>query len=437
MPTTTPPPPTPAPGRRPPLPLGARPAHPPPFALPGSHFLASLLWLAAGAAGLIVVAPELARGGFLDPRVFAVVHAFTLGVITTGIFGALYQMFPPLLGATLRSVRVAGVGFALLTAGTLILVAGLWRAAPYLQACGWTLVSGAIGCVSWNLLPQRRKAVQGRITGLYISGGHSALGFALLLAGARIGEGLGWWQIDRLGMLSAHFHLAALGFATLTAVGVGSRIVPMFLGTDGAPEWPLRWIGPLGGIGLLTLSVGQVAHLRPATLIGAALLAAAMVLYLALVVGYYRRRSRPVDPALLHLAAAYAGLAATVVAGIALLWTTGAALQRGVAAYVALAVLGWLVMLMVGVYYRVIPFLTWLNLAGSAAARRDPGGLMHRRLAWVSFSALVGGVASLVGGVWTGAPPVARAGSIGFGAGVALLLGQYARLMALVRKSRS
>jgi hypothetical protein len=241
---------------------------------------------------LVIVAPVLARGGFLDPRVLAVVHAFTLGVITTTIFGALYQMLPPLLGVSVRSVRVAGAGLGLLGAGTLMLVTGLWRAQAAWQGAGWTLVGAAIGCASWTLLPQRRKATQGRMTGLYISAGHSALGLAFLLAGARIGEGLGWWRLERLGMLSAHFHLAALGFATLTAVGVSSRIVPMFLATDRAPLWPLRWIGPLAGIGLVVFATGQIVHYRPATLTGAALLAVAMTGYLALVATWFRRRTR-------------------------------------------------------------------------------------------------------------------------------------------------
>ncbi len=426
----------PAGSRRPALPLQQAPAHPPPFALPAAHFVASFVWLALGSAGLVVLARTLAHGNYLDPRVFAVVHAFTLGVVTTTIFGALYQMFPPLLGIGLRSVRVASAGFVFLTLGVAALLTGLWQTQHVLQATGWTLVAGAIGCVSWNLLPQRRRAPQGRMTGLYIAAGHSALGFALLLAGARIGEGLGWWQLDRLGVLSAHFHLAALGFATLTAVGVSSRIVPMFLGTNGLPAWPLRVIGPLVGAGLLLLSAGQVAHLRPLTLVGAALLAGGIALYLWLAAGFFRRRTRPIDPALGHIAVAYIALAAAVVSGLALLAVRGPVLQRGVAAYVVVALLGWLVLLILGVYYRVIPFLAWLNLAGAAAARSDPTGLMSRRPAWVSLAALAGGIATLATGIWTGNGAVATGGAAGFAAGVVLLLGQYVRLGFVIRQTR-
>ncbi|HKT59105.1 MAG TPA: hypothetical protein VJQ46_03595 [Gemmatimonadales bacterium] len=401
-----------------------------------SHLLASLTWLAAGACGLVLVAPLLARGGFLDPRVIAVVHSFTLGVITTTIFGSLYQMLPALLGVSVRSVRAAALGLGFLAGGTLVLVAGLWYAWAAWQGAGWVLVAGAIGCASWTLLPQRRRATQGKVTGRYISAGHSALGLAFLLAGARIGEGLGWWHVERLGALAAHFHLAALGFATLTAVGVSSRLLPMFLAPDRVPSWPLRWIGPLAGLGLLVFSIGQLAASRPATLSGAALLTLAMAGYLALVATYFRHRTRPLDPALGFMAAAFLGLAATVSLGLAVLQAGGGrALARSVAAYVVMAVLGWLVLLILGVYYRVIPFLVWLNLGAASAAGRDSAGLMPRGAAWASLVVVAGGVWLMSAGIWTGSEVSAQAGACVFAAGVLGVLAQFARLVVIVRRS--
>jgi hypothetical protein len=418
------------------LPVRPAPAHPPPFALPAAHFLAALLWLGVGAIGLIVVAPVLARGGFLDPRVLAVVHTVTLGVVTTTIFGALYQMLPPLLGVSVRSVRAAALGLGFLVAGTLVLVTGLWHARADWQGAGWTLVAGAIGWASWTLLPQRRRATQGRVTGLYISAGHSALGLAFLLAGARIGEGLGWWHIERLGAIAAHFHLAALGFATLTAVGVSSRLVPMFLATGRAPVWPLRWIGPLAGVGLLVFASAQLAGSRAATLVGSAFLVLAMAGYLALVATWFRYRTRPLDPALGFMATAFVGLAAAVALGLAVLQAgTGPALARRVATYGVMAVLGWLVLLILGVYYRVVPFLVWLNLGGPSAAGRDPAGLMPRWAAWASLVVVAAGVWLMSAGIWVGSAAAAQAGAGAFAVGVLGVIGQYARLVVTVRRS--
>src|SRR3990172_6173711 len=61
----------------------------PPLWLPGGHFAAAILFWLVGAAGLVLVAPDLAAGLYPLPRVLAVTHLFTLGWITTSILGAL------------------------------------------------------------------------------------------------------------------------------------------------------------------------------------------------------------------------------------------------------------------------------------------------------------------------------------------------------------
>lgn len=63
------------------------------------------LFLVLGGLGLVVVAPDLAGGPFLSPRVVAVTHLFTLGWITTSIMGALYQPLPVALGESVRWPR--------------------------------------------------------------------------------------------------------------------------------------------------------------------------------------------------------------------------------------------------------------------------------------------------------------------------------------------
>jgi hypothetical protein len=71
----------------------------PPFRLPGIHFVGAILWLGLGGAGLMAVAPDLAAARFLEPRVLAVTHLYTLGVLVMSVFGALYQFYPMSLGA--------------------------------------------------------------------------------------------------------------------------------------------------------------------------------------------------------------------------------------------------------------------------------------------------------------------------------------------------
>ena len=427
-------------GSLPQLPLGRSlpqvqaPAHPPPFRLPGEHFAAALAWLGLGSVGLVLVAPELARGNFLAPRVFAVTHAFTLGVITTTIFGALYQLFPVTMGVGVRSVRVGHWTFWVLQAGVVLLTGGFWFWWGWAQAIGWVAVALAMGALASNLVARRRQATQGLIIGRYVAAAHAGLGTALLLAFARIGETLGWWHLDRLGIIAAHFHLAAFGFATLTVVGIGSRMLPMFLVSHGAAQWPLRTTGPVAGAGLVLFTAGQLTRLTPVTCAGALLLAAGAAFYLYLVLDYFRRRATPrLDPALAHIALAFLGLAATVVAGLGLLVTPGGVQPRGWAAYGVLAIAGWLVLLIIGVYYRILPFLTWLHLFGAGPAGSTPvtaADLVRPSWAWTSLALQATGLPLLVTAVLLGDGGWARAGASLYLLGVGLVLAQAIRAVA-------
>jgi len=429
---------SPGPSPRPPLPnLPTGQPVPPPFRLPAEHFVSAHVWLGLGAIGLIAVAPRLARGELLSPAVLVVTHLFTLGWITTTIAGALYQLFPVLLGVSARSIRLGHVTFATLTVGIAVFVAGFAFWLPPLLAAGWVLLFLAVGGLASNLLPQRRKAARGRIIGLHISSGHIALGVVVLLGGARIGDFMGWWATPRLAVLATHFHLALLGFATLTTVGVGSRLLPMFLGSIGHPEWPLRWIAPLSWAGLLLFGLGTIRFGPPLAVAGGLLMAAGMALYLRLALSYFVRRGRPrLDPALAHIAAAFGFLAVATAAGVGLL-LDGPPAAGAIAAYGILALLGWQSLFIVGVYYRILPALTWNQRFGPRGGR--PGTptvaqLSWTAIGWASLVLLSSGVAILAGGVRLARPAVAEAGALLFAGGTAAVLVHQVRL-ALYRRN--
>lgn len=96
----------------------------PPFALPAIHLATAQLWLLVGAAGVVLLVPSLAAGAFLSPRVIAVTHAFTLGVVTTSVFGVLYQIVPVALAAPTGSIGLGHTTYAALQAGIVLMVVG-------------------------------------------------------------------------------------------------------------------------------------------------------------------------------------------------------------------------------------------------------------------------------------------------------------------------
>ena len=424
--------------RRPatPLPLAAAPeVHPPPFRLPGEHFVAALLWLALGAAGLVLTAPQLAAGNIFDPRVFAVTHCITLGVITSAIFGALYQLFPVTMGRAVRSLGVAHLTFWLLQAGALLVVAGFWFSSGAAQGTGWVAVGIAAVLFGPNLISQSLRAYPDPVVGRYIAAAYVAFMAALGLGSLRIGETLGYWHVDRLAMIASHFHLAALGFASAVAIGVGSRMLPMFLVSHGFPRWPLRWIGPLGGAGLAGFTLGQFAGSRGITLLSGGLMSLAGCLYLYLGLEYFRRRvRRTLDPGLAHVVAAYLSLAIGAGVGISLLVGRGGFSPRVWAVYGLLLLTGWLGLLIVGVLYKVLPFLTWLHLFGPRMGEGPlptVADLTRPAWGWASLACLLAGLGVMVPAIGFGLGAVARIGAIAFALGVALVLAQAGRVLRL------
>ncbi len=356
-------------------------------------------------------------------------------MITTSIFGALYQLFPATMGVGARNVRLGHATFWMLQAGAVLLVGGFWFWHRWLQGFGWLALALAVGAFASNVVTQRRRATQSRMVGRYVSAGHASLGTAMLLGLARIGETAGWWHVDRLGIIASHFHLAALGFGTLTAVGIGSRMLPMFLAARGVPEWPLRWIGPVGGLGMATFTGGQLSGVTPLIWTGSLLMAGAILLHLHLAFGYFRARAHArLDPALAHLAVAFIALGMIVPAGLGLLVARGGFHPRGWAAYGLLGLLGWLVLLIVGIYYRILPSLTWLHLYGRRAGQPNTptaADLIRRSWAWASLGCLTAGLLLLIPAVALGAPSGARAGAVLFALGVGLVLAQAVRALAI------
>lgn len=403
---------------------------PPPFRLPGTHFAGALVWLVLGGAGLVVIAPDLASAQFLNPRVFAVTHLYTVGVIVASVFGALYQFYPMSLGAAARSARVGVMGAWLLHVGVALVFAGFWFWLPALQAAGWWAVFFSIGCVAWNLLPHRRRMTQGKRTATYVSAAHAMLGIALLLGGARIGVSLGWWDVDRLGTIAAHFHVAAFGFAGLTAVGVGGRMLPMFMVSGPSPDWLMRTIGPLGSAGLLILAGGLLFGFAPAVWLGAALGLAAGALFVRMVRGYVSRRLVPrLEPAFGHVIVGFACLVLGLAAGVMQLFLPAFS-ARGWVVYAELILLGWLVVFITGVMYRLLAFLIWLHFYASLGSARVAADLVDRRMAWCALALLVAGIGGLVGGTSTGSVLVVRIGAAAFLGGSLFVAAQYPRMFS-------
>lgn len=402
----------PLPGKGRALPVAAATA--PGFPLVGSHFAAAFGWVLLGSAGLVWLAPQLAQGNFLDPRVLALTHTFTLGFLTTVIMGVLYQIYPAMLGVGMRSRLVAWSSLALQTVGTVALVSGLLTGERQLLGCGWLLLFLATFGVAWNILPGRRKAQRNKQVGAYVSYAHTAFGFAMAIGLARIGDSFGWWTTPRLPLLAAHFQFAAVGFGGLTAMGVGSRMLPMFLGSPQEEDLAFRWIPRVLLTGTTLFGLGALLSSGVLQWSGAITMALGALVFLRLAQGWYDRSPlQGTDAALRLMILALGALAGSIPLGFAALYT--GLRQPGLqAAYPVLFVLGWLGGLIIGVSYRILPNLAWQHRF--AGAQRNPGvpsmrEIVSPRIGAVASWCFIAGIVALVPALAFGVAAVAQAGA--------------------------
>jgi len=410
----------------------------PPYRVPASHFLVALAWLTCGSVGLVFVSPSLARGAWLSPGAAATVHAFTLGWLVTSAYGALYQLAPVVLGVSLKSRRLAALVLILHTLGTGLLVTGLGLWNPVCIAAGWTLVAVALAIWTWNIGGRIARAPRARLIAAHITAAYAAFWITLGLAGARIGNALGWWTVSRERLVAAHVQLATVGFAGVLVMGLGSRLFPMFLMNRNASEWPSRWCGAFALAGVLLQVCGWLGTIDVLVSAGGVLTAAGAGLFLLQATRWVRSRARrTLDHPLQQLIAAFFLVAATLVVGLAVLvWPR----PQLIAAYGILLIVGSITLVIGAVYGRVLPFLTWLERYSPRAAGKVTGPKATELLpGWstgLTTSAWTTGAVVLAAGTGSGRPGVAVAGAACFAIGSFTGAQQYLRLVVPALRAR-
>ena len=402
--------------------------------LAAEHFVAAALYLLAGAVGLVWIAPELAMGTFAAPRVAGVTHLFTLGWLTTTIFGALCQLLPVALGAPIRSTRVAHVAFWTFAPGAGLFAASIAFSQTMLHHVGIALVSTGVVLAVGNIAATLPKAKSRDVTWAAIAVAITFLASTLVL-GVLLLHNLhtGFIATARLTMLAAHLHVAIVGWALVMMVGVSHRLLPMFLLAHGADtRWSLRSLTLLSA-GVLALVVGVLTRHPASAWLGVVLLEGGVGCFLWQAYCFHRARVRKkIDIGMIFALTALVFLAASAAMGPFVL-ADHARNPRLATAYVAVGLLGGIVMFVVGFFYKIVPLLVWTaryrqRMGKEAGALPTVADMYSARIAQLQLGAMTAGVVLLGAGILTGAPHVTRCGTVLFLTGVLLFTSQLVRI---------
>lgn len=334
----------------------------PALGVPGRFFVTAPLFGVAGAGVLLVLGGDVLASRW-SPVTLAAVHLVTLGVLTMTMCGAWMQLLPVLVAAPIARARAVSVAVhAPLALGAALLPLGLASGSPLVLAASAAALAGALLVfivAAANALRQRgARHASATGMGLALAALTMTLVLGLLALSSRAFPGAAGFAAP----IALHIAWAAVGWVGLLVISVALQVVPMFQLTPAYPAWLSRFLVPA----LFALLVAySIAGAVPAfTAASSMLLALGLGAFAATTLALQARRRRRVP----DVGVSYWRLGMASLLAAAALWIAGLAVP-GLAADArfpvlvgALYLVGFAVSVVIGMLYRIVPFLVWLHL---------------------------------------------------------------------------
>ena len=295
---------------------------------------------------------------FYSPEFLALTHVITLGFVTSLMMGVILRLAPMSLRVNPRSARLARIQFVLFFVGATGMIFHFWRDGWNGMAWATLLVLAAATVQLVNFSGVWRCAFGGDKIAPYV-----AAAMVYLVLAASLGALLGFNKIllretsllpgRFTSNLFAHMHLAGIGWVTTMIFGFQLTLVPTTRGRESL--LPIRfWLLQVGILGLAISFLADFPWRAPfATVLLVVVAWQAWGPVRAFVTG--RAREWEVVPLVI--------LVATAVAGVLLAFGIPAPenplRMRVQLAYGYAALLGWIVLTITTVAFKLFPIWVW------------------------------------------------------------------------------
>ncbi|KAA5539967.1 cbb3-type cytochrome c oxidase subunit I [Adhaeribacter rhizoryzae] len=394
-------------------------AKPAPKSVVLPHFaFAALSFLALGI--LLLFSEDALVGHYFHPKLLTLTHVAVLGWATMIIFGSLYQLLPVILQVPLFSAKLALFTFGFLAVGTLMLAYAFWTFSvglPLYMASCFLVISFLL--FNLNLFLTTRQTKNWTIEADFIF----TSGIWLLTTGVigllmAFNFSYPFLKESHLHYLKLHAHVGMAGWFLLLIIGVGSKLLPMFLLTHKLPTKLLSGSYYLINLGLLLFSVDHLFLHTPYQTIYALAVGAGMLLFGCFVVQAYRHRVRKkVDAGMQQSLVAVALMVLPIVLVVAVSEQAPMPEKTRLQWYLAYGIsifLGFISALILGQTYKTLPFIVWMHryqhLVGKQAVPQPKDLYRESWVRWQNISYFLGLVTLLIGVAWV-QPVLLKAGS--------------------------
>lgn len=301
---------------------------------------------------------------FFNEVMLSITHILMLGFVTSVIFGALFQLLPVIFLQKTYSERLIKIIFCLLVIGTIGLCFSFYFDSNGQGLTGFgTILNLAVILFIINVWKTIGKSIENNVAKLYIK--TSVVWLALTtIAGLLLA--INFWvpflPFAHLELLKLHAHFGVIGWFIFLIIGVSSVLIPMFLLVH-QPNKKLLYVAYF--FLLLSLILGGVSKLlNQEVVMYCAYLFAALgfVFYLSFIYKVHQSRARKfLDYGLKKSMLAYSFLILAIAIGF--LFIIGINVKYNLSAfYIVVLVIGFVATLIMGQFYKTLPFILWLKI---------------------------------------------------------------------------
>ena len=356
---------------------------------------------------LLIFSTDAFGGHHFHPKLLAITHLMALGWGTMMILGASHQLVPVLIESALYSEALAYISFVLGAIGIPLLV---WAFLDF-RFDAWAIAGGGLvnAAVVAYLVNVYLSIVKSRVENVH------AIFVGTAAAWLFLTTFFGWllmmnftmdlFSRDSIYFLSLHAHMGIIGWFLLLVLGVGSRLIPMFLISKYANSkalWQVYWLAN-GGL-ILFIVVFFVDPLTPFYFLPLLAVLLAVILFARYCrIAYKKRIRRSVDEQIRVslLSVLMMTLPLLILIVVLALSLLNAEEPKLVLAYGFSVFFGWLTAIILGMTFKTLPFIIWNKVYHQkAGAGKTPGpkDLYSTPLFnWMSVFYLAGFVAFIAG----------------------------------------
>jgi hypothetical protein len=326
---------------------------------------------------LLLINTGVVHQHYFQPQTLAITHLMALGWGTMIILGASHQLLPVLIEGKLDSNLLAYLSFIFAALGIPFLVTGF-----YLFHTGWVLQTGAVlinlavTCYFINVFTSIIESKKHDVYAWFIATASFWL-FATVFFGLLLVFNFSRSLLpeNSLEYLSLHAHMGLAGWFLLLVIGVGARLIPMFLISKYTNTRTLWWIYGLinmaliGFILLKTLKIYSQFYYSPFLLLAIALFLFGNFIYKAYRLRIRKQVDEQMKVSLLSVALLFIPLVCLL---LVIYFISGDERANIVLLYGFCIFFGWITAIILGMTFKTLPFIVWNMVYRSRAGGKTP-----------------------------------------------------------------